>query len=83
MHRQIRGVVHGRRIDLERETGLPDGADVTVNIEPTEPEAHDRIARIRALCGAWTDPSLDSIFAELESKRSEAAAREVNLDDSP
>lgn len=39
MHMQIRGIVHGRNIELERETGLPDGADVTVQIEAPPPLA--------------------------------------------
>jgi uncharacterized protein (DUF433 family) len=30
----IQGVIHGKRIDLEREPGLPDGAQVTVDIRP-------------------------------------------------
>lgn len=35
MFEQVTGVVHGRSIELDRETGLPDGAAVTVRIEAT------------------------------------------------
>ena len=34
MKTTLRGVVHGRTIELVREPGLPDGQAVTVEIEP-------------------------------------------------
>jgi hypothetical protein len=30
----LKGVIHGRTIELDREPGLPDGQEVTVTVEP-------------------------------------------------
>jgi hypothetical protein len=34
----MKGTVHGRTIELETESGLPDGQRVTVVVEPVSPE---------------------------------------------
>lgn len=79
---RINGVVHGRRVELERETGLPDGANVTVSIESDPLPLKERRRRMRALCGAWSaDESLHAVFAELAHERSVRAPREIDLDD--
>lgn len=44
MQQQIRGIVHGRQIELERETGLPDGANVTVQIDVVRSDETSAIA---------------------------------------
>jgi hypothetical protein len=31
----LKGVVHGKTIELDREPGLPEGQEVTVTVEPT------------------------------------------------
>jgi len=60
----IRGVIHGRLIELERDAGLPDGVAVSVHIEPNGPTLDERRRRLRDLCGAWSeDASLDDIFS--------------------
>jgi len=33
----LRGVIHGKMIQLAEEAGLPDGQEVTVSIKPVEP----------------------------------------------
>jgi hypothetical protein len=33
----LRGVIHGKLIELAEEAGLPDGQEVTVSLKPVEP----------------------------------------------
>jgi hypothetical protein len=52
----LRGVVHGKTIELEREPGLPDGQQVTVIVQPTASrEAYAPGDGIRRSAGAWAD----------------------------
>ena len=66
----LRGIVHGRMIELENEPGLPDGQSVTVVVQPTNavtegaPELSSR-ARLRRAFGAWAEDAeeLDDFLA--------------------
>ena len=52
----LRGVVHGKTIELEQAPGLPDGQQVTVTVQPVankEPLAPGD--GIRRSAGAWGD----------------------------
>ena len=70
MATQLHGVIHGKRIELERETGLPPGSAVTVYIQLTPLPLGEKRRLADMLCGAWAgDPSLKSIFAEIEQQR--------------
>lgn len=52
----IRGVIHGKTIQLEDESGLPDGQEVRVIVLPTESEPPtSRIEYLRRSAGAWAD----------------------------
>jgi hypothetical protein len=55
----LKGVVHGKTVELEQEPGLPDGQAVTVTLEvvslatsPTSPAAREALRRA---AGAWAD----------------------------
>jgi hypothetical protein len=55
----LRGVVHGRMIELENELGLPDGQSVMVVVQPSNAEV-DRSAvsqesGLRRAFGAWAE----------------------------
>ncbi len=66
----LHGIVRGRRIDLDDETGLPDGVSVTVDIRLDSGQGDDLRDRIDRLCGAWADdPSIDAVFSEIASAR--------------
>ena len=70
MATQLHGVIHGKRIDLESETGLPSGSAVIVHIQPEPLSLEEKRRLAEALCGAWAgDPSLKPIFAEIEQQR--------------
>ena len=68
----MHGIVRGKQIELECETGLPDGAAVSVQIERQVRSLDDVHKQLDALCGAWSsDESIESVFAELQRHRSE------------
>ncbi len=52
---ELRGVIRGRTIELEAETGRPDGAAVTVRLMDRKPELTDEEKRERLMrsFGAW------------------------------
>jgi hypothetical protein len=54
----LRGVVHGRMIELDNELGLPDGQPVTVVVQPTENPregAAPSSEGLRRAFGAWAE----------------------------
>jgi hypothetical protein len=81
MEMQLHGTIDGKRIELEEETGLPDGSAVLVQIQLTDNDLETRRRMIEALCGAWADdPSLPGIFAEIERQRDQAGSRNIDFD---
>jgi len=74
----LNGVVHGKRIDLDTEPLVPDGAAVIVRIERRPLTTDEKRRLLAATAGAWvTDPSLATGFAEIEQRRRDAAPRET------
>ena len=58
MKTTMRGVVHGKTIELEQAPGLPDGQQVGVTIEPLPPagpEGSSPSEGLRRAFGAWAD----------------------------
>lgn len=55
----LRGIVHGRTIELLDETGLPDGSEVTVDVIPapvsTSPTGPEVVDALRRAAGTWSD----------------------------
>jgi hypothetical protein len=55
----LRGVVHGRMIELENELGLPDGQPVTVVVQPShaaiDPSVAPAESGLRQAFGAWAE----------------------------
>ena len=67
---QLQGVIHGKRIELERETELPAGSIVVVNIHLKLLNLEEKRQLVDLLCGTWADDtSLSAIFAEIEQRR--------------
>jgi hypothetical protein len=66
----LKGVVHGKTIELEREPGLPDGQEVSVVVQPLE-AAEGRLPPgegIRRSAGGWGDDA-DGLEEYLEWNR--------------
>jgi hypothetical protein len=52
----LKGVVHGKTIELEGESGLPDGQQVRVIVQPTTSESKLPPGEgIRQSAGGWAD----------------------------
>jgi hypothetical protein len=67
------GVIHGRVIELSRESGLPEGQAVSVIVKPVELPAEKLPPGegIRRAFGAWADEAeeLDEFLAETRRLR--------------
>jgi hypothetical protein len=59
----LRGVIHGRTIELDSEAGLPDGQPVTVVVQPADSALP--AAPLQRAFGAWADDAgeLDQFLA--------------------
>ena len=78
---QLHGIIKGKQTELERETGLPSGSVVVVRVEPKRLPLEEKRRLVDALSGIWADdPSLKTLFAEIERLRSITPPREVNFD---
>jgi hypothetical protein len=71
----LKGIVHGKTIELEREPGIPDGQEVTVLVQPSAPakDAPKRLPPgegIRRSSGAWAEDAeeldryIESVYKE-------------------
>ncbi len=51
------GTIHGRTIELEGETSLPDGMKIRISFEPvvSPKTTSQNLAAIRESSGAWSD----------------------------
>jgi hypothetical protein len=65
--RTIKGVIHGRTIELREESGWPDGQEVDVAMWPVLPPGEG----IRQSAGAWEDAGeeLDAWLEEMRRSR--------------
>ena len=50
----VKGVIHGKTIELERAPGLPDGQEVTVTVEAAAASVEPGEG-LRRSAGAWSD----------------------------
>jgi hypothetical protein len=56
--RTLRGVIHGKAIELTEEPGWPDGQEVTVTIEPlirSENAKSGALESLQRAAGSWSD----------------------------
>jgi hypothetical protein len=72
----LNGVVHGRTIQLEQESGLPDGSQVQVSIQPAAGKGDG----IRKSFGAWADggEELDKFLEDLRQARADDRRPELD-----
>lgn len=64
---ELRGVVHGRTIELEQESGLPEGQQVEVSLRPVAVRGEG----LKRAFGAWADDAeeLDRFMEEIRLSR--------------
>ena len=53
----LKGIVHGKTIELEQKPGLPEGQVVSVTVQPVAPEARTMAPGegIRRSAGGWAE----------------------------
>lgn len=76
---KVRGIKRGQTIEIfDRLEQIPDGTEVTADLEVTEItptqnvslSSAERFARLNQLFGVWQDqPELETIFAEVDRQR--------------
>lgn len=75
------GVIKGRQIHLDRETGLPEGVRVRVRIQVPAKRLADKRRRLKRLFGSCSaDPSFAAAIAKIERQRHLSPPREVAFD---
>ena len=80
MSLNVQGIVRGKQIELDHETGLPSGSVVMVTIQPKPLTLEEERQLVDQLCGTWADdPSLQSVFAEIGRLREQAIAFDVEF----
>ena len=69
----LKGVVHGKTIELEQEPALPDGQSVVVTLQPLEEKRLPLGEGIRRSAGAWADDpeGLDQYLEQLRQDRAQ------------
>jgi hypothetical protein len=83
MKAALKGVIHGRTIELEQDAGLPDGHEVSVTVEPvlltTSPTTREALASLRRAAGVWADDSVGlDHFLEWICQQHKGARAEVS-----
>jgi len=56
--KKLRGVIHGKAIELDEQTGLAEGQEVTVTVQPvarTEAASSEAMDALKRAAGSWTD----------------------------
>jgi hypothetical protein len=77
----LKGEIEEHAIKLPEWFHLPDGTKVTIKIEP-EISREEKLRLAESLCGAWADdPSIDSIFEEIEKERHNYQGKKIALVD--
>jgi hypothetical protein len=76
----LKGIVHGKTIELEQEPGLPEGQVVSVTVQPVAPEARTMAPGegIRRSAGGWAEDAeeLDE-YLELVRQRRKISRHEL------
>ena len=75
----IRGIAHGKMIELEQDSGLPEGQSVVVVVKPVQAAAMPGEG-LRESFGGWADEAeeLDK-YLEWSRKQRKVNRREIDL----
>lgn len=75
----VKGIVHGKTVELEQAPGLPDGQEVTVTLAPAAPKPGAPGAGLRQAFGGWADDSqrLDD-YLDWARRQRKVGRREIN-----
>ncbi len=72
----MKGVVHGRTIELENEPGLPDGQPVSVTVEVIAAEkSQAAFEAFKRAAGGWANDNPEGLEQYLEQTRRQRKVR--------
>lgn len=72
----LKGIVHGRTIELETEPGLPDGQAVSVIVEPVAAkDSKEAFEALKRAAGAWANDDPEGLEEFLEQTRKQRKIR--------
>ncbi|MEI8020698.1 MAG: hypothetical protein WCH39_21020 [Schlesneria sp.] len=78
----LKGVIHGRTIELEQEAGFSDGQEVSVSVEPvlpaTSPTSAEALTALHRAAGAWADDA-EELDRYLEWNRHQRKGNRVEI----
>ena len=77
---EIRDIVHGKTIELERDPGLADGQSVTVTVTLPETRQHVPGEGLRRAFGAWAEDA-EELDAYLECNRQHRKVGRPEIED--
>ena len=85
MYASFEGIVKGKQIDLDRDSGLTSGTRVEVMVRPKLAlSLAERKRKIEALCGSCADdPTFAAAVAEIVRDRKKHMPREIEFDATP
>lgn len=68
---KIKGIKRGQIIELLESINIPDGIEITMEIEFEQPlDEQERLTKLNQIFGVWKNkPDLDEIFAEIDRER--------------
>ena len=81
---KVKGIKRGKSIELLEEINIPDGVEITVEVAMRQSlSEQERLTRLNQIFGAWKNqPTLDEIFAEIDSERHAYQGRAIEpIDD--
>lgn len=80
---KVKGIKRGKSIELLEEINIPDGVEITVEVAMGQPlSVQERLTKLNQIFGAWKNqPTLDEIFAEIDSERHAYQGRAIEAID--
>jgi len=81
---KFKGIKRGQTIELLEEINIPDGAEITLEVEIEQLlSQQERLTRLNQIFGAWKNqPALDEMFAEIDRERHAYRGRAIeSIDD--
>jgi len=67
---KMKGVIHGRTIELDAEPGLPDGQAVSVTVEPMkDTKSQAAFEALKRAAGGWANDDPEGLERYLEWNR--------------
>ena len=71
----LTGIIHGKTIELDKGSGLPDGQHVQVTVQPYTPLSYEEKREVlRRAAGGWADDDPEGLEQYLEWNRQQRKA---------